>query len=79
MKTEKKRMKSRTIFIAGIAVFVAVWMAVPSAQAKSQIIHDAEYVRMEKHFGEQWKADDAVVRKKLARSEERRVGKECRL
>jgi arylsulfatase A-like enzyme len=71
MKTEQKQMKRRAIFIAGIAVFVAVWIAVPSARAQSQIIHDAEYVRMEKHFGDQWKADDMLVRKKLAALEEK--------
>ena len=41
------------------------------AQATDKIVHDAEYLRMEKQFGEQWQADDAQVRAKLAALEEK--------
>lgn len=38
-----------------------------SGQALSQgIVHDPEFVRMEKEFGEQWRGDDQRVREKLA-------------
>ena len=36
-----------------------------------EIIHDAEFVRMENEFGEQWNADDLKVREKLAALEAR--------
>ena len=36
------------------------------AYATDDIIHDSEYVRMEQQFGKQWRADDALVKKKLA-------------
>ncbi len=41
------------------------------AQSQSQIVHDAEFVRLEKHFAEQWSADDNLVREKLAALEEK--------
>ena len=36
-----------------------------------EVIHDPEFVRMEKEFGEQWSADDTLVREKLAALEKR--------
>ncbi len=59
---------------AGIVAVATILAALPAAQAQEQIIHDAEFVRMEKIFGGQWKADDALVREKLA-ALERRFGK----
>ena len=47
-----------------LAVSVTCLLAV-SVNA-NDIVHDAEFVRMEKEFGVQWKADDTEVRKKLA-------------
>ena len=47
-----------------LAVSVTCLLAV-SVNA-NEIVHDAEFVRMEKEFGVQWKADDTEVRKKLA-------------
>ncbi len=37
----------------------------------AEIVHDAEFVRMEAQFGEQWAADDSEVGKKLAALEAR--------
>ena len=42
----------------------------------NDIIHDPEFVRMEKEFGEQWNADDALVRAKLAKLEETDASKQ---
>ena len=39
--------------------------------AKDKIIHDPEFVRMEKEFGKQWSADDKLVREKLAALEKK--------
>jgi arylsulfatase len=36
-----------------------------------EIVRDPEFVRMEKEFGEQWRADDKLVREKLAALEAR--------
>lgn len=33
------------------------------AYATDDIIHDAEYVRMEQQFGKQWRVDDVLVKK----------------
>jgi arylsulfatase len=62
------QLKSGTIIIA---VFVACWMSVQVVSAQSQIVHDAEFARMEEQFGGQWKADESLVRKKLAELERR--------
>ena len=46
-----------------------------SSPAESrEIVHDPEFVRMEKEFAEQWAADETAVRDKLA-ALERRFGK----
>jgi arylsulfatase len=50
-------------------IALAAMVATPVAAAN--YVRDAEYVRMEKHFGEQWKADDVKVREKLAALEKR--------
>ena len=43
-----------------LAVFIS------AGQAQSQdIVHDPEFVRMEKEFGGQWDLDDAQVREEL--------------
>jgi len=55
------------------------WCAVTSAVLTlmsghgfaKEIIHDPEFVRMEKEFSEQWNADDSVVQQKLAALEKR--------
>ena len=39
--------------------------------AQDQIVHDAEFLRMEQEFGEAWARDDVVVRQKLADLEAR--------
>ena len=36
-----------------------------------EIIHDPEFIRMEKEFGEQWTKDDKLVQKKLEALEEK--------
>ena len=66
MKTQEARNKIRVILTVGIAALASVWLAAPTVYAQSQVIHDAEYVRMEQQFGEQWQADDVLVREKLA-------------
>ena len=38
----------------------------------AEIVHDPEFVRMEKEFSAQWVADDREVRAKLAALEQRR-------
>ncbi len=43
----------------------------PAYGIADEIIHDPEFVRMEKEFGDQWNADDALVSEKLAELEER--------
>ncbi|MGI9401283.1 MAG: sulfatase-like hydrolase/transferase, partial [Rhizobiaceae bacterium] len=59
------------IFSTIICAAISISISETNAQAQSQIVHDAEFVRLEKHFGEQWSADDALVREKLAALEER--------
>ena len=71
MKTQETQPRMRAILAAGIAAFVAGLMVMPTARAQSQIVHDAEFVRMEKEFGEQWQVDDTLVREKLAALEKR--------
>ena len=56
---------------AGIGVAAATAISAPIAQAQSQIVHDAEFVRMQQQFGKQWQSDDALVREKLAALEKR--------
>ncbi len=51
---------------SGIVAVATISATLPAAQAQSQIVHDAEFTRMEKQFGEQWQADDTLVREKLA-------------
>lgn len=45
------------------------WIFLTSSAYAGNIVHDAEFVRMEKEFGTQWKADDVEVQKKLAELE----------
>ena len=56
------------ILLLGISILVS---GLASAR---EIVHDPEFVRMEKEFAEQWSADEAKVREKLAVLE-RRFGK----
>ena len=44
------------------------WSSVGMAR---DIVHDPEFVRMEKEFGQQWGADDKQVREKLAALEKK--------
>ena len=53
-----------------IALFAGLALCL-APMASAQFVHDAEFVRMEKEFGEQWRADDALVRAKLAALEQR--------
>ena len=62
---------SSVLLPAGIAAIAAVSISFSEARAQSHIVHDAEFVRMEKQFGEQWNADDKRVREKLAALEKR--------
>ena len=55
-------------------IFVVTTVLSCAASAAREIVHDPEFVRMEKEFAEQWAADDRVVREKLA-ALERRFGK----
>ena len=52
-------------------ILLAIVIAGATAQAKKEIVHDPEFVRMEKEFGEQWRADDKQVQEKLAALEAR--------
>ena len=48
-------------------MFLPLTLIICSGQALSEgIVHDPEFVRMEKEFGKQWRADDQLVREKLA-------------
>ena len=62
-------MKSRLLALVSILFILCL-----NQGFANEIVHDAEYVRMEKHFGEQWQADDKLVRQKLE-ALERRFGK----
>ena len=57
------------------AIVIAIMLmplAILQAGAQSNdMVHDPEFVRMEKEFGEQWNADDVLVRAKLAALEEK--------
>ncbi len=58
-------MVSVKICFGRLAACIVGFLPAPLAFAQSQIIHDAEFVRMEQEFGAQWLADDAQVREKL--------------
>jgi arylsulfatase len=70
-KTMENQKEIQHFLMTTVAALVVVLTVVPAVHAQSQIIHDAEFVRMEKEFGEQWEADDALVREKLAELEAR--------
>jgi hypothetical protein len=61
-------MRRSTVFCFFVAAIATMLFSsgVGLAKKGGKIIHDAEYVRMEKHFGKQWEADDKLVREKLA-------------
>lgn len=71
MKIQETQKRSWTILPASLAALAVVLISAPTVYAKSKVIHDAEYVRMEQQLGEQWRADDALVQKKLAALEAR--------
>ena len=63
-------MKNKAEFFVFFAVVLLITCTY-TVQAKDEIIHDAEFVRMEKEFGGQWQADDKLVREKLAALEKK--------
>jgi arylsulfatase len=71
MKTTGHRNNRQLFLAATFSALAVALLVVPPIHAQSQIIHDAEFVRMEKEFGDQWNADDELVRKKLAELEAR--------
>ncbi|WP_299355816.1 sulfatase-like hydrolase/transferase [uncultured Shimia sp.] len=58
-------------FLFGSFTLGAAFAVTAPVQAETQIIHDAEFVRMEQEFKEAWVADDDSVREKLAALEAR--------
>ncbi|MHC5061850.1 MAG: sulfatase-like hydrolase/transferase [Planctomycetota bacterium] len=52
----------KTILLTILAVYLLLGLQSVSG---AEIIHDPEFVRMEKEFGKQWSADDTQVRQKL--------------
>ena len=50
MKSRKTYLKISVRLAHIIAAFVLVLLVMPEVSAKSQIVHDAEYTRMEKQF-----------------------------
>ena len=58
----------KTILAAFVFSTLLAWSSVGMAR---DIVHDPEFVRMEKEFGKQWRADDKQVREKLAALEKK--------
>ena len=59
-------MKSLIVTVLATAIGLTLSFGSADVSASGEIVHDPEFVRMEKEFGKQWKADEEQVRKKLA-------------
>lgn len=63
--------KQNCMAIAAMLILVLATSGVQASGSSGKIVHDPEFVRMEKEFGQQWSADDTHVRKKLAALEKK--------
>jgi len=59
-------MKSLIVSVLATSICLTLTFGSADVSASEGIVHDPEFVRMEKEFGKQWKADEEQVRKKLA-------------
>jgi len=64
-------MKTQSALIFWLINFLIICLTIPTTQAQSQIIYDAETTRMQEQFGQQWSEDAAKVLDKLAELEKK--------
>jgi arylsulfatase len=64
-------MKTQSALIFWLINFLIICLTIPTTQAQSQIIYDAETTRMQEQFGQQWSEDAAKVSDKLAELEKK--------
>lgn len=64
-------MSLKYFYVRSIAVALSMLLPIDGT---ADVIHDPEFVRMEREFGEQWNADDRAVQQRLQELE-RRFGK----
>ena len=63
-------MKNKTKLVVLLTVLLLA-TGVAMVQAKDEIVHDPEFLRMQKEFSRQWDADNKHVRSELATLQKR--------